>query len=204
MRMRKHLWTFGQIMAGAVLLSIAIQLLLVPNNLVTGGISGLAIILHYFTGWPTGVLIFLINAPIFLFALRQLGLVFLLTALAGVAMKSILVDLLAPLGLVITEDLLLVAIYSGALIGAGVALLFRAGSCSGGVDLLSRLIRLKRPDLTIGWLILLIDGVIIIAGALVFWQIELALYAVISAYVLKRVVDALLKSVYSKETEAAS
>ena len=193
--MRKYIQTFVLIVAGGISVAIGVQFFLVPNNLVTGGISGLAIILRYFTGWPTGVLIFAINAPIFLFAFRQLGLAFLLTALAGVLTKSILVDVFAMFEFVPTQSLIVAAFGSGLFIGLGVVLFFRAGSCSGGVDLLARLILMKRPDWTLGRAIFLIDAAIILAGALVFRQIELALYAVVAVFTLKWVIDAVLKRV---------
>ena len=196
--MRKHAKTYGQILAGSVVVAIGVQLFLAPNQLVIGGASGIAIIVNHLTGWPTGVLIFAINLPIFLVALRQLGFAFLLTALAGVFTTSVLIDAFAFFELVFTRDLLLVAIFGGLLIGVGIALIFSAGSSTGGVDLLARLVMQKRPDMTLGRLLFLFDGTIIVAGALVFQQLDMALYAVISVYVLKRAVDGMLHRGESK------
>ena len=198
--MRKHAHTAGSILLGSVLAAIGIQLFLAPNQLVIGGASGIAIIINHLTGLPMGVLMVLINAPIFLIALRNLGWVFLLTAFAGVIITSTLVDVLAFWELVPTQNLLLAAVYAGLSIGAGVALLFRAGSSSGGMDLLARLILLKRPHLTLGWALLFIDLCIIIGGVLVFRQVEMALYAGISVFVLKRTVDAVLRKDNAKTT----
>ena len=172
---------------------------MVPNSLVIGGISGIAIIIHHFTGWPVGVLFFAINAIAFLAALRPLGFAFIFTALVGVVTTSVLIDVLALFALVPTQNLLIVAAASGALIGVGIALIFRVGSSTGGIDIACRLIMRKWPDWTLGRLILLFDGSIILAGALVFWQIDLALYAIVSVYILKRVLDAVL---YRRKSEA--
>ncbi|MCL2563664.1 MAG: YitT family protein [Oscillospiraceae bacterium] len=196
--LRQHAETFGSILAGGVIIAIAIQIFLVPNQLVTGGISGIAIIINHFTGWPVGVLFFAINAVMFAIALKPLGWVFILTAFVGIVTTSVLVDVLALFEFVLTENLLIVAASSGALIGAGIALIFRVGSSTGGIDIASRLIMRKRPDLTLGHLILIFDGAIIIAGAVVFRQVDLALYAIVSVYILKRVVDAIL---YRKKEE---
>ena len=179
----------GKIALGGLAIAIGIQFFLVPNQLIIGGISGLAIMINYITGLPTGLSFFIINAIVFLFALRQFGVRFILVCLFGVAVTSILVDAIAFLGFVATQELILATVFGGLLIGVGVGLILSAGSCSSGVDMMARLLREKRPNLSFGYLILCIDGVIIIIGALVFRQIDLALYAIISVYILKRAVD---------------
>ena len=179
----------GKIALGGLAIAIGIQFFLVPNQLIIGGISGLAIMINYITGLPTGLSFFIINAIVFLFALRQFGVRFILVCLFGVAVTSILVDTIAFLGFVATQELILATVFGGLLIGVGVGLILSAGSCSSGVDMMARLLREKRPNLSFGYLILCIDGVIIIIGALVFRQIDLALYAIIAVYILKRAVD---------------
>ena len=178
-----------KIVLGGLMIAIGIQIFLVPNYLIVGGISGIAIVLNYITGLSIGFLFFTVNALVFLFALRQFGVRFVLVSLLGVAVTSVLVDSIALLGFVATQDLLLAAIFGGLLIGAGVGQILSAGSCSSGVDMLARLLRAKRPEMTFGHLILCIDGSIVLMGALVFRQVELALYAIISVYILKRAVD---------------
>ena len=198
--MRKHLNTAWSILAGSVLTAIGIQFFLVQNQLVIGGISGLSIIINYFSGWPVGILIFAINAPIFLLALRHLGFLFLLTAFLGVVASSAAVAVLASLELIITEDMMLSAIFGGFFIGAGIAMLFRVGSSAGGVDIIARIILGKRPNLTLGWLMFLIDFSIIVVGVFIFREIEMALYAVISIFVLRQTVDMVLYRGKSKES----
>jgi len=190
--LREHGITFGKIILGGALIAVGVQFFLVPNQMVIGGISGLAIILHYVTGLPTGALIFLINAPIFLLTLRSLGLRFILTALVGIVTTSILVDAMAFLGFSATHDLILVTIFAGLTIGAGVGLIIAAGSSAGGTDMIARLVHKRRPGVSIGTGILVTDGLIIIAGALVFRDIDMALYAILSAYILKRIIDLIL------------
>ena len=197
--MRKHIKNCISILAGGALIAIGIQLFLAPNQLIFGGISGISIIINSFTGWPIGVLIFAINLPIFLFALRQLGALFLLTAFAGVAVTSVWVEVFALLELVPTQDRLLAAIFAGLSIGIGVSLLFAAGSAGSGLDILARLILMKRPHLTLGWVILLMDMSIVIVGAFIFRQIEVALYAAISIFMLKQSIDSVLPKVKSGE-----
>ena len=192
MSLAKQSALFGRVVLGGLMIAFGIQFFLVPNNLVIGGVSGFAIILNHLTGLPTGLLFFLINAPVFIFALRQFGFRFILISMLGIITTSILIDLIAFWGFTATNELILVAIFGGLLIGAGVGLIISVGSSAGAVDMLARLLQVKRPDLTLGHLILCIDGTIILIGALVFQQIDLALYAVISVYILKRTIDAIL------------
>jgi len=191
-RPREQAIIFAKIILGGALIAVGVQFFLVPNDMVIGGSSGLAIIFHHFTGLSTGVLIFLVNAPMFLLGLRELGLRFTLTALLGLVTSSVLVDVLALLNITVTDDLLLVSIFGGAIMGVGVGLCLSAGSSGGGTDVLARLVNKRYPKLTMGLVILLIDSSIILAGALVFREIESSLYAIISAYILKHVVDAIL------------
>jgi len=191
-RPREQAMIFAKIVLGGALIALGVQFLLAPNHMVIGGVSGLAIIIHHLTALPTGALFFLINAPLFLLGLRGFGLRFTLTALFGVVVTSVLIDTMAFLDFTLTYELPLVAIFGGVIVGAGVGLTLSAGSSASGADILARLIHKRRPNMTLGLLILLIDGSVIFAGAFVFREIELSLYAIVSAYILKRVVDGIL------------
>ena len=199
--MREYAKVFGWVLIGNTLIAIGIQMFLAPNHLVIGGTNGIAIITNYLTGWPTGLVIFIINIPLFLCALKFLGFFFLLTSITGIVIISVLVDLFAFWELVFTEEMILVAIFGGLFIGTGIALVFRAGSSTGGMDLLARLVMLRWPDMTLGGLLFVFDGLVILAGALVFRQLDMALYAIISVYVLKRSVDAVLHKGNKEKSE---
>ena len=196
---KKLILQYGKIALGGALVAIGLQLFLIPNSMVIGGTSGLATIISYLTGLSVGVLIVLLNLPLFLLALRILGRSTVFTALIGVFVTSILVDVFAATGIVVTEDLLLVAVYGGSLVGIGCGLTISANSSVGGTDLAARLIRKKRPDMTMGRLILMIDATIVVMGSFVFGRIEIAMYAVISIFILNRIIDAILYGVnYAK------
>lgn len=192
MGLRKGVLQYGKIIIGSALIAAALQFFLIPNQVVVGGASGLATILSYLTGITPGVLLILVNAPLFIMALLMLGRGFVLRALLGIVVTSVLVDVFAFLHLVVTEDLLLVAVYSGILVGVGLGLVLSAGASVGGTDLAARLIRKKRPTMTIGRLILIIDAIIVFSGSFIFGSFDLALYAVIAIYILNRIVDMML------------
>ncbi|MCL2588645.1 MAG: YitT family protein [Oscillospiraceae bacterium] len=191
--LREQAIIFIKVILGGAILALGIQFFFVPSSLVTGGASGLAIIFHHITGLPTGVLLFLINLPVFLVALKALGLRFVLTALLGILVTSALVDGLALLNFTVTYDLILVSIFGGVLVGAGVGLLLAAGSSGGATDILARLIHMRRPQMGLAVLILIIDTSIIITGAFVFRNLDLTLYGIIAAFVIKQVIDAILR-----------
>ncbi|MCL2369005.1 MAG: YitT family protein [Oscillospiraceae bacterium] len=181
--------TLGKIILGGGLNAVGIRLFLIPNDMVIGGVSGLATIIHYLSGWPAGLLIALLNAPIFLLGFLFLGRRLTLTSLVGVLTTSLLVDVLAPLNIVVTTTPLLVAVYGGLFVGLGCGILLAAGSSSGGTDFSARILEHFRPNVSIGAWILVLDVFVILLGVLVWGEIEMALYAGIAVFILIRIVD---------------
>lgn len=184
---RKYSWAdLGDlllIIAGAFLQALAIRLFLVPANLVSGGVSGLAQIINYYTGWPIGLMVFLGNVPLFLLGWRFLGgpRFALRTALA-ILVVSIFIDALAPIlpadG--ITQDMVLNALYGAVVSGIGYGLVYRGRGTSGGTDILARILNHWR-GISLSQSYLITDSVIIVLAGLTFgW--ENALYALIVLY----------------------
>ena len=133
----------------------------------TGGITGLSMILSRFTGISVGVLTALLNIPIFLAGWQVLGRGFLFGSLLGTALLSLLTDafgFIAP----ITREPFLACIYGGLLAGAGMGLVLLSGASTGGSDIIAILLRRYRPNMNIGQLILLFDALIISLYAVVF------------------------------------
>lgn len=157
-----------QIAAGSALLALAYNLFFVPNDVVPGGVSGIAVILHHVFGWPVGLVNLALNVPLFLIGLRWGGGVNtgLRTAWA-VTVFSVAVDWM-PLPLEpITQSPVLYVTYGGLLSGAGVALVYLAQGTLGGTNILGRLLPLITP-LTVSQSIFIADGLVIVAAAFVF------------------------------------
>ncbi|MFZ6027384.1 MAG: YitT family protein [Chloroflexota bacterium] len=175
---------YALIFLGALLQALAIRLFLVPADLVSGGVSGIAQIVNHFTGWPIGLMIFLGNLPIFLIGWRYLGGVrFALRTAFAVIVVSVLTDLPIPWlpesG--ITHDLVLNALYGGVVSGIGFGLVYRGQGTSGGSDILARIINHWR-GVPISQSYLWTDSIVMLLGGLTFsW--ENALYAVLNLYV---------------------
>ena len=180
--MKKHLnpvLKYGGILAASLLYAAAIALFLDPNQLAPGGVSGIAIIINQLTQIPTGTLILIMNVPLMALGMWKLGFKFLLSTLVAVISSSIFTNLLAPYG-PLTTDPLLAACAGGALLAVGMGLLFKLGATSGGTDSLIRVIKLKYKHLKTGSLFLITDCCVIAASALVFRNVDLALYAAIA------------------------
>ncbi|HPF70583.1 MAG TPA: YitT family protein [Candidatus Krumholzibacteria bacterium] len=182
---------YAAILIGASLSGCAIALLLRPNQIVPGGVTGLAMILADVLHLRMGVLLVALNVPLLAFGWRFLGGVRLLArTVAGVVVSGLAIDLagshLAPL----TNDRLLVIFYGGALAGTGLALVFRGRGTTGGADILGRLINLWF-DLPVGQAILGIN-VVVFGLAAVHYGFEKAAVALMVSFVSTRALDAVL------------
>ncbi len=173
---------------GALLVALAADLFLIPNKVVSGGVVGVATILHYTLGTPVGIITLALNLPLFLAGLRWGGglAAGIRTAFAVVVM-SLAIDYLQPYLPRVTADPLLYTIYGGILDGLGLGLVLRFGGTTGGTDILARLVK---RFLGIGFgTTLLIANVVILAGAAFIFGPEPAMYAIILAAVSSKVID---------------
>jgi uncharacterized membrane-anchored protein YitT (DUF2179 family) len=174
------------VLIGTAVVAAAFQLFLVPNQIAAGGISGLGIILYYLVNLPVGLTIFLLNLPLFLLAARLFGWRFIVRGLFGAVTLSVLVEVFAFLP-VVTEDLLLASLYGGIMVGIGIALVFRARGSTGGTVLAAQVLN-KLFGFTMGQSLLGVDFLVVALAGFVF-NLELAMYALISLFVSSRVID---------------
>jgi len=180
-----------QITIAAAIYAAAVSLFLDPNSLAPGGVTGIAVILNRTTGVGTGTWIFLINIPILLVGLWKFGGRFLLSTIYCTVAISAFTNFFSKVEPV-TNDNFLACIVGGTLLAVGVGLVFKAGSTSGGTDIIVKLLRQKYPHLKTGGLFLAIDAVIVAASILVIKDIEKALYAGVSIFLAARVLDFVL------------
>jgi uncharacterized membrane-anchored protein YitT (DUF2179 family) len=169
---------------GALLVALSVNLFLAPNDVVTGGITGIAIMLRTFFGTPIGLVTLIANIPLFIIGFRKLGgLVFGIRTLYATVVMALAIDLLAPYLATkpVTTDPLLYTLYGGLLDGIGIGLIFRARGTSGGVDIIARLLE-QRFALQPGRSILMMN-VIVFGGALAIYGPENVLYALLVAFV---------------------
>lgn len=180
---------------GAFIMAIATSLFLLPNQLSTGGFSGIATIFYYFLKIPMGTTILAFNIPLFLFAGYKLGKAFVMKSVIGTATFSISIDILdkfKPL----TQDRFLACIYGGIIIGLGTAIILKANSSTGGSDLISHIVNKYNANIRMGNVITMIDTVIVILNVLFFKEIEIGLYSAIAIYLMGKMIDIVFEGVY--------
>jgi len=183
LQLLKH---FLGIVIGATIVSASINTLIIPNQISDGGVTGIAIILHYIFRWPVSWTILLLNVPLFIIGHRLVGRSFLAFSILGVGVLSATLSLTAHLP-VLTHDTLLAAISGGVLSGIGMGIIFRSRGSLGGTDILAVLFARTTP-LSVGQILLGIDAVIFLGVGILFTP-EMAMYAIIYMFIATRVVD---------------
>lgn len=185
---------------GSAALALGIVLFLLPNKIATGGTPGMAILLHYLTDIPTGVLMVAINVPLLLVGGRYLGGLFAGRTILTILLSSFLVDLLSEqLHLnALSDNLLLATLYGGISVGVGVGLILRGNASAGGSTAIARIVS-SRSTIKPGQVILAIDMLIIVSSGVVFQDIERALWSLISIYVTARCIDMVLTGAPSEK-----
>ncbi|WP_018662199.1 YitT family protein [Heyndrickxia acidiproducens] len=181
---------FFIVSAGAIIMGVALELFLVPNKILDGGITGISIILAHLTGLKLGALIFILNLPFFYIGYKQIGKTFALTTLYGIAVMSVSTFLLTPVK-VFTDDLLLCTVFGGMILGIGIGLVIRFGGCLDGTEALAILLN-KRLPFSVGEIILFINLFIFTCAGFVFsWKY--AMYSVITYFICTKTIDVVVQ-----------
>ncbi|WP_176786105.1 YitT family protein [Desulfosporosinus hippei] len=177
---------FIGIIIGSTVVSVSINTLIIPNEIADGGVTGIAILLHYLFNWPVSWAVLFLNLPLFFLGLRMVGRDFLVFSIVGVAVLSATLSLTAHLP-ALTHDTLLASISGGVLTGIGMGIIFRSRGSLGGTDILAVLLA-RTTAFSVGQILLGIDAIIFLCAALLFGP-EVAMYAMIYMFIATRVVD---------------
>ena len=188
----KRLWQYALIVLGSFIYGFSFQAFLFPNSIVAGGVTGIAMILNAFTAWPIGLMVIVMNIPLFLVAWRHFGLDFLISSLAGMAISSAFVDLFAMTDLVLTREPMLASIIGGVIKGAGLGMIYYTGATTGGIDIVAKLLRKRFSQINFGTIVLILDAAIILGYALIIGNYESAMYSVITMFVVTKIIDLVL------------
>ena len=182
------------IVLGCAIYGFGFQFFCFPNQIISGGVMGIAMIVNAVSGLPVGVLTILMNVPLFLVAWKHFGLDFLIGSLVGMLLMSVFVDLLAISGYAATQDPMLGAVIGGVLKGAGMGLVFCTGATTGGMDIVVKFLRRRYNHINFGTLMLVIDVSVITLYALILPEhnYEAAMYSLIAMFVSTKVIDLLL------------
>lgn len=192
--MLEKLKKYSTIILGTFIIAMSMDLFLVHADIAPGGLSGVAILLHHLADIPVGISILVLNIPIFLWGLRNFNLSFMLSSLFGMLALSAFTDAFAFLKPV-TTDILLSAIYGGALMGLGLGLVFQAGSTTGGTDIAAQILKKHFPSISVGRFVLIIDAFIVLLAGLVFGRWEVILYSAAALYICSYIIDLLVEGI---------
>lgn len=175
---------------GASVYGASVAVFTSKNNIAPGGLTGIATMLNFLLGLPIGAMIFVMNIPLFVWAYFDNGRYFLLKTVIGTALVSVFIDIFQAVLPYYSGSVMLASIFGGAVSGLGLGLIFSRGGSTGGTDIIALNINKRLPHISTGRLILIADAVVLLLAALVYGNIESALYAGITIFVSVRVIDA--------------
>ncbi|GIP38018.1 membrane protein [Paenibacillus sp. J31TS4] len=181
--------TVGEILViilGALLISSSFNLLLIPHQLLSGGVSGIAMLVGYFTDWNIGILYFIFNLPLIVWGLLVIGRRFVVLSVVSVIFTTWFMQLVPVVQ--VTSDAILGAVFGGVLIGLGTGISLRAGGSTGGFDIVGSIIT-RKHDFPLGTFLFVLNGVVIIALGYFKDNWDLALYSMLSMYITGKLVD---------------
>lgn len=171
---------------GAVLMAVGLEIFLVPNRVIDGGITGISIMLSSVTGWGIGVFLFILNLPFILIGYKQIGKTFAFSTLYGIIILSIATTLFYPVP-AFTDDLLLATVFGGIAIGVGIGLVIRNGGSLDGTEVLAILANNKLP-FSVGEIIMFLNIFILGSAGFVFsW--DRAMYSLIAYFIAFKAID---------------
>ncbi len=188
---KRAISSYGIITVGTFLMALGINLIYEPMSMVTGGFSGIGIVVHHFLPVPVWITTAVLNVPLFIIAGKKFGMAFVAKSLYAAICFSILLAVV-PVVKVVHEDYLMAALLGGALNGAGLGLVFGRGASTGGSDLLGTLLHPLIPWVSAGNILSIIDGIIVAGGMLVFGM-RTGLYSIVAVFVTSKLIDRILE-----------
>jgi len=178
------------IVFGAAMMSVALEIFLVPNQLIDGGITGISIMLSDIFDIPLGILLTLLNLPFLIIGYKQIGKTFALSTLLAVVLMSIGTQLLHPVN-PITVEPLLAAVFGGVILGVGVGLVVRYGGSLDGTEIVAILVS-KRLPFSVGEVVMFFNLFILSGAGFVFgWNN--AMFSLIAYYIAFKLIDVTLE-----------
>lgn len=183
---------------GCISYALSVRTFLIPCEIVGGGVSGAASLIHILTGLPAGVFIIAINLPILVMGFRLMGYKFIIRCLITTVVLGLFTDILAFVPK-ITDNPLLAAMYGGILQGIGIGLFIKFEVSSGGTELLGRVIQHKIKIGSIATYVALLDALVVIVAAVVMKNPENVLYALILIFISAKVSDAIVLGINSSK-----
>lgn len=183
---RRKLWRGLGIIAGAMLVGVGLELFMIPNKIIDGGVVGMAIMSAHLTGWPVGLFLFVLNLPFLWLGYKQIGKTFALTTLGAVVLMASFTSSFERFA-VLTNDPLLAAIFGGAILGLGVGIIIRNGGSLDGTEIVAIMLTRRWP-FSVGEIVMGFNFFILGSAAFIFgW--DRAMYSLLAYFVAFRTID---------------
>ena len=177
---------------GGALYAVSVVMIVTPNQISPGGVTGVATLLHVLFSLPVGTMVLLLNLPLRAAGFWRFGGFFIVKTGIATFTVSLLIDLFSSLLKPLLLDPVLAAVFGGVLTGAGLGIVMLGGATTGGMDIVAKLIHRRFPHMTVGRVMLIGDAVVVLLAALVYRNAASGLYSVVSLYTSAKVMDALL------------
>lgn len=182
----KYFWLF----IGSIITAVGLEIFLVPNNIIDGGVVGISIMASSLTGQPLGVFLVLLNIPFLYLGYKQIGKTFAISTTFAIISLSVWTSYFHPVA-EITHDLFLAAIFGGIVTGLGVGMIIRSGGSLDGTEIVA-IIMDKRSGFSVGEIVMFINLFILSSAGLVFgW--DRAMYSLVAYFIIAKVIDVVIK-----------
>lgn len=179
---------------GSILSAFGTGLFLLPNQLSSGGFSGIATVVYYLFHVQMGTTIIFLNIPIFIMAYMRGGKAFFCKALVTTFVFSQAINVFEKMT-PFTSDKILASVYGGVMIGLGLALVFKGKSSTGGTDLLANIIKSYHTEVSVGHVLQVLDIVVVTLNILFLREIEIGLYSAISIFIIDKMLDIVFEGI---------
>ena len=181
---------------GGVIFALGYAAFLIPHRIVPGGVSGIAMILRFLYNTPVGVIAIILNIPLFIIALRVLGISFGIKSVGAIIYTNLLIDFLVYSVKIETptDNTVLAALYGGILLGLGLGLIFRSDASTGGSDIVGQILS-RYTNMSVGMWIMIVDFLVITTAGITTRSIELALLGYLALFLSSKVIDLVLEGI---------
>ncbi len=179
------------IIIGNCFYGIGLNIFTAPNNIAPGGLAGVATILHSFAGFPIGISIFVMNIPLFAFAIFKFRKMFVLKTFTAMFFLSFFCDFFAFLT-PYKGDMITASIFGGVFMGVGLGIIYTRDIVTGGTDLLGKIVKLKFPHISFGTMVLIIDFFVVIIAGIYYKDMQYTLYPLVTIFIATLIINKMI------------
>lgn len=178
------------LITACIIMSVGLNMFLVPHTIAPGGLSGLSVVISKLTGFPVSNILFTISTPLLLFSVKILGKKDAIKTFIGMAILTLSLKVTEPLSTIsLTDNTLLAAISGSILVGLSLGILFRIDASTGGTDLIALMLNRIIPSIPVSKCLSMIDGTVVVLAGVVNMNFETGLYSAIALYIMVKIID---------------